>query len=74
MANPNNLNPNFDRVSLRNGPTILAGVATTSATILADVGTTPNVNLGSLYLTTGGTTTTVVFCLLINGWTPLTIN
>lgn len=76
MATPNGLNPNFDRVSLSNGPTIFGGVLTTSATILAAVGGTSQVLCGSIYLSSGiGTTTATIWVLLeTNEWVPLTIN
>lgn len=76
MAQPNGLNPNFNRVRLDNGPTIFGGVLTTSATILAAIGGTSDVLCGSIYLSSGiGTTTATIWVLLETGvWTPLTIN
>ncbi len=70
MAVPNNLNPNFDRISLRSSTAILiGGLATTTAAVLTDVGLLGN---GSTYLSSGSTGH--IFVVVSGVWTELTIN
>lgn len=70
MAEPNGLNPAFDRIYLPGGVGIHAGTAYTDALIQAEVGTgtTP-----SIYLSTA-TNTPSVWVLVATTWTRLTIN
>lgn len=68
MAQPNQLNPNIDRISFRTGSSVITGGAgTTHDTIVADVGT---LITGSMYMSHAGT----VWFMQGVTWTQLTIN
>ena len=70
MAQPNQLNPNVDRISFRAGSAVITGGAGTSnATIAADVG---SLAPGSIYISAVGTGT--IWVMQTQTWTQLTIS
>jgi hypothetical protein len=72
MAQPNALNPNFDRISFRNGSFVVTGGVFTSATLINnDVGSI-GLAQGSLYLSSGGSGS--IWMLVAKGAFPATPN
>jgi len=68
MAQPNQLNPNVDRISFRTGTAVITGgTGTSNATIFADVG---SLATGSMYISYAGT----IWFMQGETWTQLTIS
>jgi len=70
MAQPNQLDPNIDRISFRNGTAVITGgVAVGDTAIKTDVGTLAP---GSIYISCYNTGT--IWVMQTTTWTQLTIS
>lgn len=67
MAEPNGLNPNFDRISFNGSPVITGGTANGDTAIKAAVGTLP---AGSWYFSSG-TSTPSIWSMVSTTWTQI---
>jgi hypothetical protein len=54
MASPNQLNPNFERISLRNGSAVITGGLKTSHTLISQEVGSIGLSRGSLYVSSAG--------------------